>query len=121
MIFLLPKHQKTKIYKNKKNKLNIIQFHKWVKIFFRPEIKQNFESFENPVNQKEIFAKLIDKLETMIHISNEKCAGFTTAYDYEFILKYCDKYNIFPELKNLIDKIKNELEKCYLEFKNKKQ
>ena len=97
MIYDFPAAQtsKNKNLQEQKKQIEYNTISQMSKNFFRPEIKQNFESFENPVSQEKIFAKLIDKLETMIHISNEKCTGFITAYDYEFILKYCDNITFF--------------------------
>lgn len=89
------------------------------KKFSRPEIKANFDCFENPKTDEEIFANLIDKIETSVHIADEKCAGFVIPEDFEFILHYTDKYNKFPQLENLIESIKFELNKCYEEFKIK--
>lgn len=123
MVYDFPAAQtsKNKDMQLKKNELENNTILNMTNTFCRPEIKQNFDNFENPTSQEEIFAKLIDKLETMIHITNEHCAGFSSCYDYEFIIKYCDKYNVFEELHPLINNIKEELKKCYDEYKNKEK
>lgn len=103
--------------KKKKKELELNNIVNMSTKFTRPEIKNNFDCFENPTTQEEIFANLVDKLETSIHIVSEKCAGFTIPEDFEFIIHYTDKYNKFPELQNLIDNIKEELTACYEDFK----
>ena len=116
-----PESAGSKDIKEKKKQLELDAVKNISKNFGRKYIEENFIKFEGKETREALFANLVDKVETSIHILTNKCADFACDEDFEFILHYTDKYaQHFPELNDLILDIKNGLQEVYQEFKNKK-
>lgn len=105
-----PKSEGNKSIKEQKHIYEINKIKHISEKFNKPYILNLFEEFENKQTREARFANLVDKIEAQNHMINNQCRGLKTKEDFEFIIKFADKYlPYFPELNEMENKIKDKL------------
>ena len=86
--------------------------------FDRGYIKVLFEEFEHKNSNEAKFANFIDKFESAVNVVTNRCAGFKTNDDFEFIIKRAEAHlNDFPQLKPLVFSVQEQIKKLHSEFR----